>query len=83
VQKYASFGLLQFLNFFTYLYSRLPDGLLIPEKEIFRYTQRTDTHGSDDLFSYSLVTNSMVQDLIVTHLIIKIYIFIELEHFIK
>jgi hypothetical protein len=58
MEEYTSFWLLQFLNFFTYFHSRLPDGLLIPEKEALCYTK--GTHASDDLHSYSLVKNSMV-----------------------
>lgn len=58
MEKYTSFWLLQFLNFFTYFHSRLPDGLLIPEKEVLCYIK--GNHASDDLCSYSLVTNSMV-----------------------
>jgi len=58
MEEYTSFWLLQFLNFFTNFNSRLPDGLLIPEKEVRCYTK--GTHASDDLHFYSLVTNSMV-----------------------
>jgi len=72
MEKYTSFWLLQFLNFFTYFNSRLPDGLLIPEKEVLCYTK--GTHASDNLCSYSLVTNSMVENLRVTQLTTEIFI---------